>query len=79
MAFPYHRVNQLKGLDKVINGPAGIRTQDLQLRRLSPYPGLATSPYIWDYDKVCLVYKVHFLVSFFYLFILSHNLWYFGV
>ncbi len=25
-------------------GPGGIRTRDLQLRRLSPYPGWATGP-----------------------------------
>jgi hypothetical protein len=27
-----------------ISGPGGIRTRDLQLRRLPPYPGSATGP-----------------------------------
>ena len=26
------------------DGPGGIRTRDLQLRRLPPYPGSATGP-----------------------------------
>ena len=33
------------------DGHVGIRTLDLQLRRLMPYPGLATCP---DGEDICL-------------------------
>lgn len=33
--------------DLRVGGPGGIRTHDLQLRRLPPYPGLATGPFFY--------------------------------